>query len=1079
MSTPKTLQPISNSFPTFNTSANSNLIKPRGSCASDHLSGSAVSEGRPRVPRQATSWRPRITPQATPAAAPPLASSSAAAATVDPEDVEYLRKHMVHMDVNRWMTALCRDKPQYPRRYLMQLLQDEEYSEEELVVCENPWCGQRVRVSQKETHDEECRNGKWRKCAKCGVAMETALLPQHEPVCPPERCLLCGEYVLKVLIPLCPLQYSMFRKNSNKIISGIGGANSLEVSSNSLPSLKVPLTDENGVVSTTNAAKRIQRAFRSYRAQSRFVDLSFALIWTMMDVAHEVEAQGRDDDDFQESMSGSAFLTWETTSMFDADCLTNLIELVRSGVRIDREEAISAITLFHDVYKNAPSVTNITIPQSGRLIVVGDIHGEIKDLLLILDKYGMPSDTNYYVFNGDFVDRGNHGCEVLFMLYAMAAVNPTRVFLIRGNHEDRKINKEYGFATECIAKYDEEMYNIVVRSYKYLPLMAVIDQKVLVVHGGLHRNVFNISERFVHPLRAMHIPTVQQEDEDDQLLVDLLWSDPVESFRSRQLGAHHQGTAWRTNKRGCGLEFTKELTQAFLEKNNLKYIIRSHEVVDGGYKEHHQGLVYTVFSSSNYCGVKGNRGAVAILDKLQAKPLFETWYIADDEGRSLIKQLRKNSLRRQGSNRSGGSTSPALGPKDSAHSLHKDSSEEAPRSPALPQQQQQQHLHFDEQKVETQSNGSSNGSGGLGALTLPQTKGHALSRPSLAQIILTPTNSEKERNGRKKRKKKPAANNADDPPTFSQMRRRRESQHAAEIERSIPICGGNQSEAHEDVMRTLREVIWLARHQLMLHFGRLDRDYTGHVTRVEWCSVLENTLHLSLPWFYLSRYLVPTFVRSEIDGSVNYVKFLLQFDNSIGRKLFDQWCLPVAARVLVPLDIPDDFIAANNNNNNNNDVDDGFNELVSYERFTSVVRTKSTNGAVLSDSQLFQLFCFFDRDQRGAIYLPDMEEELEGLEDYEDEDRSSMILGSKLQDLFTFGRPRGLEGVFHALDKDGDKSLDYDEFRRAFEAINKTCVRPLTSEQMHSIFKSIDSDGSGTINYEEFVTSFTVYQMEV
>merc|ERR1712232_743866 len=68
--------------------------------------------------------------------------------------------------------------------------------------------------------------------------------------------------------------------------------------------------------------------------------------------------------------------------------------------------------------------------------------------------------------------------------------------------------------------------------------------------------------------------------------------------------------------RGRGSMWGPDVTKAFLARNNLRWIIRSHELpYDGerGWMEHHLGLVFTLFSASNYCGYEVNWGAVALL----------------------------------------------------------------------------------------------------------------------------------------------------------------------------------------------------------------------------------------------------------------------------------------------------------------------------------------------------------------------------------------------------------------------------------------------------------------------------------
>lgn len=52
------------------------------------------------------------------------------------------------------------------------------------------------------------------------------------------------------------------------------------------------------------------------------------------------------------------------------------------------------------------------------MTVVGDIHGQLQDLFSIFTINGLPCPQNHYIFNGDFVDRGPCGAEVLLTLCA-------------------------------------------------------------------------------------------------------------------------------------------------------------------------------------------------------------------------------------------------------------------------------------------------------------------------------------------------------------------------------------------------------------------------------------------------------------------------------------------------------------------------------------------------------------------------------------------------------------------------------------------------------------------------------------
>eukprot|EP01048_Picozoa_sp_COSAG05_P031224 COSAG05_NODE_11288_length_521_cov_0.649289_1_plen_114_part_10 len=82
----------------------------------------------------------------------------------------------------------------------------------------------------------------------------------------------------------------------------------------------------------------------------------------------------------------------------------------------------------------------IDIPPPGRggkIVVIGDTHGQLQDFLWILNKQGLPSPRSktVYVINGDIADRGEKATEIFLIVFALKLLYPDNIFFTRGNHE--------------------------------------------------------------------------------------------------------------------------------------------------------------------------------------------------------------------------------------------------------------------------------------------------------------------------------------------------------------------------------------------------------------------------------------------------------------------------------------------------------------------------------------------------------------------------------------------------------------------------------------------------------------------
>ena len=228
------------------------------------------------------------------------------------------------------------------------------------------------------------------------------------------------------------------------------------------------------------------------------------------------------------------------------------------------------------------------------LHVCGDIHGQYYDLLRIFEHCGYPGEYNY-LFLGDYVDRGKQSLETICLLLCYKIKYPDKVTLLRGNHESSVTNRIYGFYDECKRRYNVKLWKSFTELFNFLPVAALIDDKILCMHGGLSPDLKSINN-ITEIQRPTDIP-------DTGLLCDLLWSDPDK-----------EATEYDENDRGVSVIFGEKVVTDFNKKNDLDLIIRAHQVVDDGYEFFANRQLITIFSATNYCGEFDNSAGIMIID---------------------------------------------------------------------------------------------------------------------------------------------------------------------------------------------------------------------------------------------------------------------------------------------------------------------------------------------------------------------------------------------------------------------------------------------------------------------------------
>jgi serine/threonine-protein phosphatase PP1 catalytic subunit len=103
------------------------------------------------------------------------------------------------------------------------------------------------------------------------------------------------------------------------------------------------------------------------------------------------------------------------------------------------------------------------------------------------------------------------------------------------------------------------LWKIFTDCFNCLPIVAIIDEKIICMHGGLSPELENVDQ-----IRKIVRPTDVPEQ---GILCDLVWSDPDQNING-----------WGPNDRGVSVVFSSSIVERFLKNNDLDLVCRAHQV---------------------------------------------------------------------------------------------------------------------------------------------------------------------------------------------------------------------------------------------------------------------------------------------------------------------------------------------------------------------------------------------------------------------------------------------------------------------------------------------------------------------
>lgn len=157
------------------------------------------------------------------------------------------------------------------------------------------------------------------------------------------------------------------------------------------------------------------------------------------------------------------------------------LPMLMEGGELEEFFAFPMVQYAREEFSKESLLVDLNFEAGVETIIVGDIHGQFDDLLLIFEKFGRPGKDKRFIFNGDIVDRGPRSVACWLLICSLKVSCPEYVFVTRGNHETRTVSLLHSsFASECANNYTQSFFLLCQKTFDELPLAYVLNKTIFV-----------------------------------------------------------------------------------------------------------------------------------------------------------------------------------------------------------------------------------------------------------------------------------------------------------------------------------------------------------------------------------------------------------------------------------------------------------------------------------------------------------------------------------------------------------------------------------------------------------------------